>query len=323
MALWQAQSKTRQNFFDRVSLSRSFFNLNVVPTFVVGQLPRRRSGEHSAGPNGAKGILTMRCSLTLSMNHCIRTSAIVVAAIGVCGWGSITPAAVPYTQGFETDTNYWSEATDISGTAAITRVASGEGTLGLTAASGGYYAELTNGPDGYDPHQAGYGDAGYSYLGGHNVGMYPGVAFHQSIAAYLDTSWAPAVNASVPAFWIDMTASSQADNGSGTSYDFGTEHNFHIMSPSSGAITISADNLAMPLASISTSGWYTFDMMYSEGANASDPSLTTLSVFDAAKTLLGSTTLTNTALSDDLGGSGYVWVTLWQNGFAGQHVGYR
>ena len=261
------------------------------------------------------------------------TVAAIVAAL-YCGsmWASQTYAAVPYQEGFEavetgtdpytgtTPPYDWSMSTDASTTAQINRVASGSGTLNLTAASGGYYAELTNGQSGY---QTGYGDAGYDYLGGHAYGQYPGSAFYQSMAVYLNTGWAPATNAGTAAFWIDTTPSTQNDVGNGTSYDFsGGEHNFHVMSPSGGVIDIYADGQTNLVASVTQSGWYTFRTVYAKGGNDSDPSTATLSILDASNHSLGSVTLNNgTDPSSDLGGSGYEWVTLWQNGFANNTLG--
>jgi hypothetical protein len=244
-----------------------------------------------------------------------------VAALAACFVATTARASVPYSQGFESNTNDWFFATDASGTATITQTPSGGGTLHLAPQSGSSYSELKNGDNGYrDPSnnpQPGYGDAGYSNFGGHAPGTYPGSSFYQSMGVYLDTNWAPAASPASAAFWIDMSAASQSTGA----YDYGTEHNFRIMSPSGGSIAIYNDGGATPIATVGSSGWYTFQMIYSKGALPTDPSKTTLNVYNSSNALLGSTTVSNTSLSADLGGSGYGWTTLWQNGFAGDHLG--
>ncbi len=93
------------------------------------------------------------------------TFAIAVSMLVVgCNSGSSSqpPPPLPpdrhvFLDGFETGTDVWNE------TQGITRVASNDGTLGIPAAAGGFYAEVESQPDGYD---TGFGDAGYSYYGG-------------------------------------------------------------------------------------------------------------------------------------------------------------
>ena len=84
-------------------------------------------------------------------------------------------------QGFETDTGDWTPTT--------TRVPSGGGSLHLTAASGSYYAELTNVHDSYSP---GYGGAEYSLFGFATQPPYTG-DYSQSIKMYVFANWPVAI----------------------------------------------------------------------------------------------------------------------------------
>lgn len=251
------------------------------------------------------------------------TVAAALAVLGLVGAaGAARAGSIPFTQGFETDTSSWSFATDASGTATINRVASGGGVLGLTAKSGGYYAELGNGESGFNqstppspPGTPGLGDAGYSNLGGHVAGAYPGSAFAQSIDMYIDPTWAAA--SSSRALVIDMTASSQATG----LYDYGTENDFNLMSPSGGQMDVTS-NAGGTIATLTNAGWYTFRMTFAPGVGAGSDSTTTLEVLDATGNVVGTpTTFTNGSLSSDLGGSGYVWITEWDNGFADNTIG--
>jgi hypothetical protein len=216
------------------------------------------------------------------------------------------PAAASFndSQGFETNTGDWVAS------AAITRVPSGGGVLGVPSRSGAFHAEIGNLPDGYG--YPGYGDAGYSLYGGEDA-VYHG-DFYQSIDVYVYANWVPAAATYDPAFWIDMTPyHSDPDN-------YGAEHNFRLKATGS-SVEVRVDGQAAPIATLSTSGWYTFEMTYRRASNLADPVLTDMNVYDTAHALHGTTTVTATApggpfASADLRGNGYVWLTLWQNGFA-------
>jgi hypothetical protein len=220
-----------------------------------------------------------------------------------------TPQKTIVLQGFEVDTGDW-EASQ-----GITRVASGGGTLQLTASSGGYYAELENLANGYqDP---GYGDGGVSRFGGRGT-VYNG-DFYQSIDVYVDASWAPAAVAVVDSFWIDMTPHHEDP------LNYGAEHNFRLRATSS-EVEVRVDGQTTPIASITADGWYTFLMTWEKAAAADDPVITDMVVLDSQNTVLGTTTVYATSpggpfTSQDLRGNGYVWITVWQNGFAGDVLG--
>ncbi len=213
-------------------------------------------------------------------------------------------AALNYFQGFEVDTGDWVVSQG------ITRVASLSGVLGLPSSSGGYHAEIQNLHDGYDTS---FGDAGYSFYGGADS-VYHG-DFYQGIDVYINVDWVPPLPySSIPAFWIDMTPY-HADPG-----NYGAEHNFRIKALG-GTVEVYVDGLGTPTATLTSSGWYTFLMTWRKAADPTDPVITDMNVYDATHTRLGTTQVFATSpggpfASSDLRGNGYVWITLWQNGFA-------
>jgi hypothetical protein len=240
------------------------------------------------------------------MSH-LKTFAIALGILGAIGCGgSSSPDPKPvFVQGFEADTD------GFVASQGITRVASNVGTLALPASEGGYYAELQNLPDGYDDG-VDVGDGGYSYFGGKGA-EYAG-DFYQAIDVYVVATWAPAATAGVASFWIDMTPNhADPDN-------YGAEHNFQLTATGS-QVDVRVDGQTTPIASITASGWYTFLMTFEKGAAAADPVITDMLVLDPERTIVGQTTVTASSpggpfASEDLLGNGYVWITVWQNGFA-------
>jgi hypothetical protein len=211
-------------------------------------------------------------------------------------------------QGFEDNTGDWVASQ------AITRVPSGGGSLALTAASGSYYAELENLQDGY---MAGYGDGGYSLYGGSNT-TYLG-DFFQAIDVYVDAGWAAPVPSYADSFWIDMTPY-HADPA-----NYGAEHNFRLTATGTSVI-VKVDGQTTPMATIVTSGWYTFMMTYQKAALDTDPVITDMQIYDSSSVLVGTTTVAANSpggpfLSSDLRGNGYVWITVWTNGSANDILG--
>ena len=214
-------------------------------------------------------------------------------------------ATLNYFQGFEVDTGDWVASQG------ITRVPSGGGVLMLPSSSGSYHAEIANLPDGY---QTSFGDAGYSFYGGSDS-VYHG-DFYQAIDVYIDVNWVlPVPYPSLEAFWIDMTPY-HADAA-----NYGAEHNFRIKALGS-SVEVYVDGQTTPIATLTTSGWYTFMMTWRRAAILTDPVITDMNVYDSSQTLLGTTQVLATSpggpfASSDLRGNGYVWITVWQNGFAG------
>ena len=227
-----------------------------------------------------------------------------------------------YSNGFETadSTNDWTQFVTSSDTvvgAGITRVTTGTGLLPVAPASGSYYAVVQNVNDTY---QTGFGAGGYTFFGGpQNSFTGP---FDQSMAIYINTAWAAPSDPGTPAFWLDETPNHNDPN------NFGAEHNFRFWVVGHGSIVVTADGApeSDPVATITTSGWYTFQMVYYKAASPSDPALTDLNVYDASNNLVGSKTgLEATSpggpmASSDLTGHGYAWLTVWQNGFANNEL---
>lgn len=185
---------------------------------------------------------------------------------------------------------------------------SGGGVLGVPSASGNYHAELTNIHDSYS---SGFGGAEYSYFGFTTPQPYPG-PFYQSISLYVSANWPTAIY-SGPGIWIDMSPGQPSGNSGG-------EHNFRL-TPSGSSVAVTVDGQTVPIATITTSGWYRFDMTYRKGANPTDLVSTDMNVYDSNQILIGTASVVSNSpggplLSQDLGGAGYVWMTVWPNGWA-------
>jgi hypothetical protein len=212
-------------------------------------------------------------------------------------------------QGFETNIGDWQP----DGT--TFRIASGGGVLGLTAASGGYYAEVHNIDNDYINGY--YGDSGYSYFGFPTQPPYPG-NFSQSIKMYVNANWPVALYGG-PGVWIDEAPGNPDPN------NYGAEHNFRL-TPTGTAVGISVDGQPSPIVTITTSGWYNFQITYEKGALPTDLVTSHMNVFDSTGNLVGTTTVLSNSpggplLSQDLQGPGYVWITVWPNGWAGDVLG--
>ena len=262
-------------------------------------------GSLSGGVEGtaqAANVATFDAGSTIGAGE---LKATVTDARGLTATGTVTlDVEQPGLQAFEVDTAGW------TATQGITRVASGSGTLGVPASAGGYYAEVQNKLDAY---QAGYGDAGFSYFGGKGT-EYKG-DFYQAIDVYVDAKWAPAANPGVDGFWIDMTPyHADPDN-------YGAEHNFRLRATGN-QVDVRIDAQTNPIASITESGWYTFLMTFQKGVVADEPVVTQMVILNAQHATVGSAAVAATSpggpfKSKDLLGNGYVWITVWQNGFAG------
>jgi hypothetical protein len=209
-------------------------------------------------------------------------------------------------QGFELDDSNFLPSLS------LTRVNSYAGRLNIPAASGDYYAEVLNARDEY---MTGYGEGGVTYFDG-RVNEYRG-DFYQSVDVYVNVNWAPP-SPGVDGFWIDMTPF-HADPA-----NYGAEHNFNLRSTGS-SVEVRADSTG-PIATITTSGWYTFLISWKKDADPEAPANSDLIVMDAQQQVLGQATRTATSpggplKSKDLRGSGYLWFTVWQNGFANDRLG--
>lgn len=234
--------------------------------------------------------------------HVVIFSALAIAlGLAVSGVAQATPIS---NQNFSSNTNGW----NTEGSSSITLAAQ-------SGSSEGQYAVVTNARDDYQPS---YGDGGYTYFNGPSS-SYTG-PFTQSVDIYIDTSWAAPTAPGTAAFWLDMSP-----HTTGAGSDFAAENSFNFYVPGNGTISIGATG--GPTAwSISTSGWYTFAMTFSKGASPTDPVQIALNVLNQSGTSLGTVNrLANNNLGYDpssslLGGVGYAWLTVWQNGFAGDQL---
>ncbi len=188
----------------------------------------------------------------------------------------------------------------------ITAVPSGGGTLGLTAAHGGNYGEITNSLT--TPTQAGYGSSVYTRYGS----VVTGGAFYESTAYYIDTAWGAG------GFWIDTTPKSDP------SYD--DETNFRLSSNGLGTVNVqlvgyetALPDGSFPSLNISNSGWYTFKTTFEDSGGFVK---NVLSVLDAGGSTIASASQVSTMPYAALIGPSYGdWTTVWQNGFANDVIG--
>jgi hypothetical protein len=263
----------------------------------------------------------------------------------VGGWlstGKSAEANPLYFQGFEQNTSGWTFGQvypGATGSYGITRYAGGSTSSpysGIPAASGSYYAVVQNNTNNYSEsfNTAGYGDGGYTLFGSQHGGdaQFPGT-FSQSMSIYINPSWsAPPVSSSSAGFWLDGAPSASSATGDGGKPLFGgagyggagvgsAENDFAFFANGS-QVTVAADNnTAKSIATINTAGWYTFVMTYFQGSNNVHE---TLSILDNSGNLLAGETpqtfdYTNIP-NADLGGPNYLWLTVWQNGFAGNEL---
>jgi hypothetical protein len=253
----------------------------------------------------------------ISLSRATVQTAVLVLAGSAVGLAD----TFPYKQGFETDTSGWTTYNDGTTPSTITRVPSGTG--GINAADGGSYAQVTNSDDSYSIENglpSGYGNSGYSFFGGN--GTYPGGGFYQSIDVYIDTTLSQPVGGT-PAYWIDMAPSSSnpADGGVG----LGDEQNFRLAYTGTG-VDVSAGGAASAFADITTTGWYQFEITYQPGANPTDLVNTNMLVYNlGSNSLAGSMNVIadqdgETLQNQYLAGPGYVWLTVWQNGFSNDQL---
>jgi hypothetical protein len=268
------------------------------------------------------------------MKTSLQHSRFVAALLGMTSllWiiSAVSRAGILYSNGFEPGdpgtADFYDSTTNTQG-ADITIVPSGSGVLGLTAASGSHYAEITNVDDTYE---AGYGesvvtDYGYQANGGtFSAGPYgsvpngPGVAtngpFYESTAYYINTSWAAASPSNnYEGFWIDTTPFSDPY--------YQDETNFRIIDTGNGTIGVQMVGLnGSDSATITTSGWYTFKTTFEN--DGSGNVLNNMSVIDSLGNTIGSYAADSSLAYADLAGTNYGdWTTVWQDGFANDVLG--
>jgi hypothetical protein len=121
-----------------------------------------------------------------------------------------------------------------------------------------------------------------------------------------------------PGVWIDMQPGNPDANNSGA------EHNFRL-TPTGSSVAVTVDGQTTPIVTLTTPGWYKFQMTYQKGAHPTDLVTSVMNVFDNSPNpnLLGTTTVLSNSvsidgplLSENLLGPGYVWITVWADNFA-------
>ncbi|MEJ2290383.1 MAG: hypothetical protein P8Y05_01555 [Deinococcales bacterium] len=224
------------------------------------------------------------------------------------GWFDSPTNAITteFFNGFETDTTGWSAYNGSN----VNRVPSG--TDGITAASGGYFAEVTQG----SPSSSSYPGA-YTQWGGYHA-SFPSGGYYTSIDIYLDVNGGYADDTRFD--WD----SSISDTSGGFRRDFIFNAGFYdsrdTTGPGAGTnrFVISASNNSSPGSAypkdpgrdpiaITTSGWYTFQHHFYEtsgGVLAVD-----LSIHDASGNLVHTWTLSDPTdiIGSTVGGNHYGW----------------
>jgi hypothetical protein len=258
----------------------------------------------------------------------------ILSMLGTAAFLGIAPAMsrgqILYYNGFEPGqpgaTDFYDSTTGNQGQN-ITVVPNGGGALGLTAASGGYYAEITNTDDAYSTANGlppAYGqsvatDYGYQRNGGTYDPITgnpngPGVAnnglpFYESTAVYINANWVPNPVPDLTAFWIDTTPYNDPN--------YNDETNFRVSVPTTGTIVVTAaianPGITGPVATITSSGWYTFKTTFEDtGGFVSND----LSIIDSSGNVVGSLEGVSTLPWADLLGTNYGdWFTVWDDGF--------
>jgi len=226
-------------------------------------------------------------------------SCITMALACVCWFGCRAVADIPYEQGFEENTNGWTAYVSIE------RLPSGGGVLGLTSPYGNYHAEIQNLHDNY-PYGVGLGSAGHTYFGG-PVATYNG-DFFQALTVYIDAAnWAEGGGG----FWLDETP-----RGTDNTNAWDDEMNFNFSVPTQGMVRVRIHG-STPLVTIKKSAWYTFvETFRRTGPSVEDKVQNDFLVYDPAGNQVASNTVTSALASPMLGGNGYLWITVWNNGFA-------
>jgi hypothetical protein len=164
----------------------------------------------------------------------------------------------------------------------------------------------------------------YSFYGVSELVSIPTSKVSQSVAIYLDPAKAVEQSGGLT---IDMTPDATVNTSAyGTPQLWGAETQFQLNGTGPG-VTVNA-NGGSTFATISSAGWYDFNITWKQGLTGTDPVIATLSVYglngvdNLFDISLGSTTSVNNSedtadnQSQNLGGAGYVWFTYWSNGFA-------
>lgn len=230
------------------------------------------------------------------MSSITKTSIIAAAAFALCGVGTAMatpftgPTTVIFDQGFETDTSGWFEAD-----AAVTRTASGGGTLGVASAAGSYHAEVAIG--------TGYQDGAFTRFGGYSS-TWPGF-IRQSLDIFID----PNAGSVGDGWFLD-----NAVNSTGGSWLEAGGVGAQKTASGVWSVAADADGGGYPGGglAIDTAGWYRIVSEWVDNGNlkgGTDPAIDRNTyIYNAGGTLLYSNeNLAQTSLTG-LGGWRYGWL---------------
>jgi type II secretory pathway pseudopilin PulG len=221
-------------------------------------------------------------------------SSACFSALFCLGMTAQSHAAVTFAQDFETDTSGFIDSTT-TGSGTITRVASG--TNGITAQSGGFYAQVTATDAGPNTQFGGYSS------------VWPG-GYTAQVSVYID----PAKMGSDGGFEYSVASNDQAGSHL-------RDFIFHVTNDAStGNVLVNADNgtgfvvntnleSQAGTATLSSVGWYTFKQIFSDNAGALSVQM---EVLDPSNNVAFTSTLSNPAdlISSVVGGNRYGWFTV-------------
>ena len=237
-----------------------------------------------------------------------------ILAAGLVAIASPALADIPYLNGFETtgSVNDWFGPSGNAG-GNITQVPSGGGTLQYTAAAGNDYAEITNTDSfGGNPFsRQGYG--GFTDFG--QLVTTQTTGYGQSFDLYVDLArWLPSQNPG-----SQLIISTHA--GDTISSETGEFMNFAFTATTNGVLVQSVASSS--LATITKSGWYQFITTFFPGNSGMVENY--VAVEDMQNNVIGSTFYVppqGSEAGSHLAGNGMLVLGPWNNGFAGDVLGF-
>ncbi len=259
-----------------------------------GDVPALIAGYGPKGSKGAKHVFYTSARLLF------RSAPIGAIVCIIAAAGGRASAAVPYFNGFESNTTDWSPE--------VARVTSG--TSGIPAASGSFFGLL-------DPSAGAFSRwDGYNYGAGNGVPT-AFIEYTTSVDIYLNLEggwgndtrfdFSSAINSSATGlFRRDFIFNGGFYNDADGSPGSGTNRFIFSASNNSQPGSAFAKNPARGPIAISTTGWYTFEHHFYE--NALGDLAVDLSIFDSSNALVNTWLLTDS--TDDIalvGGNRYGW----------------
>ncbi len=193
----------------------------------------------------------------------------------------------------------------------VVRVPSGGGTLGVPSASGDFHLEAI---------RDSYGIMFWQYMDAVNNNLhyeYEGLDLTQSVDIFIDANWAAPSVPEDPALVVRHRPGGRDAEGIAIGYGYAepTQY-FQLMVDGTGEIDVRI-NEGTPFATITQSGWYTFESRFNKGNTDSDPVNIRSAIYDASDIQVGSFVNSTAGVSSQLGGRGYIYARPMQENFAG------